>query len=254
METTESIVCRVRQSSALAPHADYLQRLVRPAVRLSPSPGPDPDALSSRLGGDPMLPAGFVWPQAEVGWYRFLGQIDFGEVPETDLLPHRGLLSLFFNEDEDGEVFWGDEGFVLGFCHADTTGLVPTPPPEDVRRATRDLWDSDPSTRALAFAKTVDLPTIFEMLPDCPFDDEARDAYDQLLDEADAGSDHLLGYPRGYSLAYDPTPGPEWLTLLTLASHDPLQLCWHDGDHLSVFIEEARLREGDFSRLASDAG
>ena len=66
--------------------------------------------------------------------------------------------------------------------------------------------------------------------------------------------DKLLGYPSVSSLGYDPTPGPKWLPLLTLTSHDHLEWCWHDGDYLFVFIERDRLAARDFSRLRSDAG
>lgn len=66
---------------------------------------------------------------------------------------------------------------------------------------------------------------------------------------------YLLGYPGVSSLAYDPTPGPEWVSLLTFASDDGLEwCCWHDGDYLHVAIERDRIAKQDFSALASDAG
>ncbi|MBK6691765.1 MAG: DUF1963 domain-containing protein [Myxococcales bacterium] len=67
-------------------------------------------------------------------------------------------------------------------------------------------------------------------------------------------TDHLLGYPSHYSLGYDPTPGPEWVSLLTLHSHDALEWCWQDGNKLMVFIERERLAARDFSALKCDAG
>jgi len=68
------------------------------------------------------------------------------------------------------------------------------------------------------------------------------------------GQGYLLGYPLNTTLGYDPTPGPEWRSLLTLCSDDELEWCWHDGDWLVTFIEEQRLRAGDFSQVKSDAG
>jgi hypothetical protein len=65
---------------------------------------------------------------------------------------------------------------------------------------------------------------------------------------------YLLGYPFNTTLAYDPTPGPEWRSLLTLSSDDELEWCWHDGDWLVTFIEQQRLHAGDFSQIKSDAG
>ena len=65
---------------------------------------------------------------------------------------------------------------------------------------------------------------------------------------------YLLGYPGVSTLAYDPTPGPGWTSLLTLTSMKELDWCWHDGDFLHIFIERERLARADFTRLASDAG
>ena len=53
---------------------------------------------------------------------------------------------------------------------------------------------------------------------------------------------------------YDPTPGAEWISLLTVGSLDEFEWCWHDGDTLMVFIEPAKLEQKDFSHLKSDAG
>ena len=66
--------------------------------------------------------------------------------------------------------------------------------------------------------------------------------------------DYLLGYPSYYSLGYDPTPGPEWIALLTLNSWRALDWCWGDGNKLMVFIERARLAARDFSKLKTEAG
>ena len=90
-----------------------------------------------------------------------------------------------------------------------------------------------------------------------PITKEQRDAYTDLRDRL--RSDRILlgwlfGYPRNGTLAYDPTPGPEWRSLLTLGSNDKFEWYWHDGDTLVTFIEEVRLRVGDFSRIKSDAG
>ncbi|MEL6177689.1 MAG: DUF1963 domain-containing protein [Myxococcota bacterium] len=43
-------------------------------------------------------------------------------------------------------------------------------------------------------------------------------------------------------------------TLMSLSSRDALNWCWHDDDHLMLFIERERLARGDFSNIRSDAG
>ncbi|NHZ95561.1 DUF1963 domain-containing protein [Massilia sp. CCM 8734] len=55
-------------------------------------------------------------------------------------------------------------------------------------------------------------------------------------------------------LAYDPTPEKDWVSLLTLVSHEALQWCWQDGAKLMVFIHKDKLKEADFSELRCDAG
>jgi hypothetical protein len=87
-----------------------------------------------------------------------------------------------------------------------------------------------------------------------PLSASQRDAYWELRLRLHPSQRYCLGYPFNTSLGYDPTPGPEWRSLLTLGSDDDLGWCWHDGDWLVTFIEEKRLRAGDFSQIRSDAG
>jgi hypothetical protein len=68
------------------------------------------------------------------------------------------------------------------------------------------------------------------------------------------GRGYLLGYPLNTSLAYDPTPGPGWSSLLTLDSDDDLEWCWHDGDWLVTFFNNQKALAGDFSDIRADAG
>ena len=49
-------------------------------------------------------------------------------------------------------------------------------------------------------------------------------------------------------------PEPAEETALTLDSDERLKWHWHDSDKLMVFIERSRLKQKEFSVLASDAG
>ena len=86
-----------------------------------------------------------------------------------------------------------------------------------------------------------------------PGGDAIRDTLIDALDDVPQ-EDHLLGWPDHNTLAYDPTPGPGWVPLLTVASHEQLDWCWQDDDNLMVFIEADRLAALDFSTLRCDAG
>lgn len=64
--------------------------------------------LASKFGGRPYLERPHDWPEG----YEFLGQIDFGSLPEhLPHLPRRGLLSLFLKDPNDFEpvrLVWYD--------------------------------------------------------------------------------------------------------------------------------------------------
>ncbi|WP_158304965.1 YwqG family protein [Hahella chejuensis] len=181
------------------------------------------------------------WPVHDIGEYRFLGQINFSEIQNGPAsLPKVGLLSLFYAFDENGEVFWGDDGYVLGYYWPNTEELSLYPDPEGVVQARKILLQTG-----------VEIPRHEELRQDWPFDTDALYAIQDLEGICD---DYILGYPSHSSLAYDPTPGEDWVSLLTLSSHDELEWCWHDGDKLMIFIEKSKLIQKDFGNLKSDAG
>ncbi len=181
-----------------------------------------------------------------LGPYRFLGQINFEELPApVAALPRSGLLSLFFAHDPDGELDWHDEGYVHAEYYASGSTLEPQPSPEDVRLG---------GTAGIVLRPTFDLPFDGYQLKDWQLSEEERAAYDELRESMHVSSDYLLGYPSHCTLAYDPTPGPEYCSLITLCSSEELEWFWHDGDRLMVFVQRPHLERLDFSRLQVDAG
>lgn len=238
LETLKQTVSKVK---AVAEHADYILGLANPCANITLADDAGTDA-GSRFGGHPFLPADFAWPSHDVGEYRFLGQIDFSEITNRpDSLPDSGLLSLFYAYHEDGEVFWGDDGYVLGFYWPNSDG--------------HSLFDSPtddvPDSRRINLAGGIEIPRHEDLRNDWPFD---RDAIYELTDALQPNSEYMLGYPSFTSLAYDPTPEGDWISLLTVHSLDEFDWCWHDGDKLMVFIETAKLANRDFGNLKSDAG
>ncbi len=243
-------------SSELAEHGEYLRGIVRPSIEIVRTESAK-SLGCSRLGGVPDLPSGVEWPSHVLDAeqvertdtsrrpYRFLGQINFFEVTSSQL-PTRGLLSLFVQYDPEGELefFWQDEGFVYAHYSADIHDLSPLSPPASVDCATET---------SIALYSGIDIPYDEYQRKDWPFEfDKLRDSYRQLRDALHESGEYLLGYPSYFSLGYDPTPGQDWLSLLTLGSDD--DWCWHDGDNLMVFIRRAQLVKKDFSALRADAG
>jgi Domain of unknown function (DUF1963) len=239
---------QIVEQSPIANQQEYLQRHLRPVIDILRS-----DAAirlgGSRYNGSPDLPAGFEWPMHHLGPYRFLAQLNFAEIPNIDVgLPKHGLLSLFVADDPMGEFefFWGDPGYVHAEFFSEATELVTTQPPDAMTFG---------SSWPIRYRSTLDLPFDQDQVDVWPFTtDELLAHYDSLRNVLHESEDYLLGYPSHCSLVYNPTPGPEWISLFTADSDDALEWCWHDGDKLMIFIERKRLQQCDFSNLRSDAG
>jgi len=232
----------------LGEHREHLLGIARPSVEIITADAPVTDGCS-KFGGSPDLPTDFQWPHHKLGPYRFIGQFNLADIPKGPHgLPVGGLLSFFYAHDENGESFWGDPDYVRVYRFDNVGVLKPVKPPATVRLG---------STSTLTFHFGTDVPP-------WPWDDSAakkwpisecqRDAYWELRLRLHPSRRYLLGYPFNTTLAYDPTPGPEWRSLLTLSSDDELKWCWHDGDWLVTFVEEQRLHAGDFSQVKADAG
>jgi uncharacterized protein YwqG len=221
----------------LVKHSEDVLKLAEPVVSMTLTDGMG-QAQSSRLGGQPFVPREFEWPQHPVGIYKFLGQINFSEIENRpEALPATGLLVLFFAYDDEGEVFWQDEGYVIAnyFENYDDFDLAGKPGP----------------SQKIEFNAGFALPQQQELLPDSLLGDGARD---NLVNCLDHPVNYLLNYPSFNSLCYDPTPDKNWMSLLNLTSVTALNWCWHDGDRLMIFIEKDRLKNQDFSQLRADAG
>ena len=111
--------------------------------------------------------------------------------------------------------------------------------------------DEVPDARRINLTGGIEIPRHEDLRTDWPFD---RDAVYELTDALEPISEYMLGYPSFTSLAYDPTPEGDWISLLTVHSLDEFDWCWHDGDKLMVFIESAKLADRNFGNLKSDAG
>lgn len=230
-------------------HSEFLRSIARPSVEITKTKGAITRGCS-KFGGTPDVPSDFTWPDHPLGPYRFIGQINLADTPNGEhLLPDNGLLSFFYADDENGESFWGDPDYVRVFRFKNINDLNPLDSPSFVNRG---------AASALTFQLGADVPTCphwdDSAMKDWPSDDSFLSAYWDLRLRLHPSGLYLLGYPFNSTLFYDPTPGPEWMSLLTLRSDDDFDWNWHDGDRLVTFIEKQRLTAGEFSQIKSDAG
>ncbi len=248
---TEDLATALRASKALAPHVPYLLAIARPVIHLRHRTDPAGRA-QSKLGGWPDLPPDWEWPQHEHGPHTFVAQIRFEAEHARFGLPDRGLLLLFAATEPPEAMFWRDRGYVFAHWFPEVDGLQKTRPP-----------GSAPDTSiAVDLEPGLQLPLAIEQRTDWPVADPSDTTllsavHDELVSALPGHfdtTDHLFGYPGVSSLAYDPTPAPDWRALFCLQSHDALDWCWHDGDLLHVFVEREPLTRRDFSALRSDAG
>lgn len=235
------------EQSNINNHKKYLSQVLRPAFDIVRNTDTELRMGGSRFGGAPDLPIGSEWPMYEKKPYRFLGQINFTEITSTERgLPSKGLLSLFVANDNFEDVYLEafEDGYIHGIYIPETNNLGTLMPP----------YSDIGKTTVIEFYPTIDIPYDEYQMKDWPFDEVESDIYTEIRDSLHKSSDYLLGYPSHNTLAYDPTPGSEWIPLLTVDSDESLEWCWHDGDKLMIFIEKERLNNFDFSRLKSDAG
>jgi len=131
------------RNSALAHHAETLERLLKPAIRIWHAPSETPAPIgASKLGGDPDLPPDFLWPEWNGTPLGFLAQFRLDELAPYDienLLPPRGMLYFFYEAQEQP---WGnyleDEGGWRVFYYAgDASDLKRTPPPDNIPEYSR---------------------------------------------------------------------------------------------------------------------
>jgi uncharacterized protein YwqG len=245
---------KLLQKSELAAKTDAILKHARPSARIirgksTVKPG------ASRLNNAPELPGDFEWPDHERGPYRFLAQFNLAELPKgMPKMPSAGLLSLFYQYDEDGETFWGDPGFVIARFFRPDQRLVKTKQPKQV-----DIGDPI----SITFEAGVDLPNFSWMIDepkviDWPVSREQAKEFERIRDllheHEDYHDDYLFGYPTNHTLAYDPTPGTEWQSLLTLGTDENLSWYFHDGDRLVTFVETKKMAKGDFAKVHADAG
>lgn len=245
-----------------------MRRMARPTLLLIPTKTPG----FSKLGGEPEMPLGSVWPVGGRGPLSFVAQLDLAEVRAAsgpDWLPEAGALYVF-NDDER----YGFPDHVRVLFSRDEE-RVPLAFPPELRKGHRF------GERRAGFLPMTSMPSL-DWLGVGPGQLNVSDEeLDELADAPDAEfGDELQhrigGYPgeiqnnqmalecehlaRGLELDYGAEipdtikrASRTWRLLLQVDYDPGLGMEWGDAGRLYVFIREHHARAGKFSKTVSIA-
>ena len=247
--------------SGLGNWRDKLLALARPALKLEVAeadfddPPPTPEALgTTRLGGDPDLPAGATYPTAADGTpLHFLGQFDLADLQGTvagRAFPPAGLLSIFRPQSEEGNCYP---------AAADCPRLVQIAPPgARLARLPRPTGLSDPPAPfrpGLRLVETLRLPGEFRKWPGISLSYEQASQLDELFPTNLGGTAYLLlGHVTHGNTGEEPIKDrPDWTQLVLVPYFEGPDFGVSDMS-LSYQLPAADLKAGRFDRLEATFG
>ena len=255
---------RIMQKIAEAGLSDWRDELLvhaRPALRLEVEapdfdhPPPTPDALgTTRLGGDPDLPAGTSYPTAADGTpLHFLSQFDLADLQGTvggRAFPAAGLLSIFRTQAEGKNCFPHKNDFPKLVHFA--------PPGARLARLARPENTEEPLApfrRGLRIVETLRLPGQFREWPGVTLTYEQSSQLDNIFPTNLGGEAYiLLGHVTHGNTGEEPLKDrPDWLQLVLVPFTEGPDYGISD-ESLSYQLPAADLKAGRFDRLAATFG
>jgi len=262
---------------------DYLKESVRQGIRLSKKEIETYNEIcSSRIGGDPDLPANVEWPLNSDGTsMTFLAQLRLSELAPHDvaaLLPVKGILYFFVGVDEPA---YGIEHKVI-YLSEDKLEEVKRYPSPAVTAIEGDFTGYRVSAKS-----TMELPNYGYVDYDIVEDDEHDyDQYEELCFELNEDNSSnlaaMFGYPSTqhgdceYEAALHLLTGKKYdysmdsalkkvtdhfkgdsvrakqevqdiLVLLAIDSDQDVGFCWWDAGELQFYIRKEDLLTGNFT-------
>lgn len=216
--------------------AAALLALGRPALRLTPTAGPNP--VYARLGGLPRLPADLAWPEwPGHGPLSYVGEVHCGLVARHPIgvtVPPTGRLLFFWFDGSygDGTVGYWEPESIAGsrvVYVADGVDCAPREIPEGVDAFDEGVFGG---TETLTFDEDAEMP------------EELADALDRTWGDSRhqiGGAPYAVQGPVEHEIAEfamalrdDAAPstgeeGRRWSLLLQVDSDDALDMMWGDA-------------------------
>ncbi len=251
--------------SALEPFREQLLQTKQSFIRAVAQPSRNTSPWESKVGGQPYLPKGAVWPTAPDGRELFfLAQLNFGDMPALAPFPAQGIVQFFINDDDlYGMDF--DDGE-----NPDTFRVLYYPEVlqnESVLQATpamlRDYEDLLPHHPDESYPLKFELAEEVAAMTDYRFYEQFGTEFFQQFGEKEWDVMDEFGKavrPQGHKIggyAYftqdDPRRADDpMLLLFQLDSDQLMDLMWGDMGVGHFFIREKDLLACDFSRVLYD--
>ena len=257
-------------AAGLGRHAEKLERLARPGIRLRRLSVPDaaPGVGQTRLGGNPDLPVSTEWPQYQGVPQSFIAQLNLADTHQYDQdgkLPNQGILSFFY---DSAQRVWGfdpsdKEGWKVLYTEA-SVNLAPRPFPDALPAEGRfpPVMLRPDGEITYARAELSELEAV-------GLDADEGSAYDELVEEEEGSVHRLLGHPSpiqgdmqmecqlvshglylgdasGYHepLAAQLRSGAvDWRLLLQIDSDEDAHMMWGDAGRIYYWMHKDAMHE-----------
>ena len=87
--------------AAIEPFREKLLETKQPFIRIKTQPTRKLNLWESKVGGQPYMPKGAVWPCAPDGRELFfLAQLNFADMPRLEPFPSKGIIQFFIYDDD----------------------------------------------------------------------------------------------------------------------------------------------------------
>lgn len=249
------------------------------AIRILKRPKREDSVGSSRLGGTPDVPPGFVWPTRNGRPLGFLAQINCAEVAPNDYepaLPHTGTLHFFADILDQRWGFDPDDKSASAVFYTPGGPLAPMAPPPELDSGSIlpalpiefNAFYSIPFYRSDAFEA-------FEIIDESEDDKAYFELHQAVSDTSGDFCRHqLLGHPFnvqgemkdtcqlasngsycGDTYDYESphtrhleAGAKEWRLLLQIDTEEDINLKWGNGGTMYFWIREQDLRHKAFDK------
>ena len=249
----------IRQHAPARLQDAVIERLL-PAIALAATRTDDADIAigASKFGGAPDVAAGFEWPMRDEIPLNFIAQINLDEIAPFDIqnqLPSSGVLSFFYDLNEDGDWPFGelaDEGGwrVFRFEGDLTRAAVP-----EEAQISQGLQIATVKPQIFCSVPT---STFWIDVENDEFTEEEEGQWENLLEKIESPSrslamlnhPHIIQNDARYETANWTGRGTfdDWIVLLQMDTDDELDWMWGDAGAMFYLMHRDDLANRDFDK------